>query len=335
MNVPVTVPVAIRKARRAAGLLLMSGSLLFFVNSLAAAQEAAAKPAEEAKTGPATYVGSEACQACHEEISKAFNRNPHAVVEKVASRGFKGQACESCHGPGSKHAESVAAADIVNPARQAAADADRSCLKCHVNQPGQVNRIQSGHAKGQVSCVGCHTMHKAGPGGNEAGYAPHKAAGINRQCASCHAPVWAEFQRPHRHKLPENGMSCVDCHNPHGSVLPRLMNTATANEKGCLKCHGDKRGPFIFEHAPVRLEGCQTCHEPHGSANPRLLTRHEVRFQCLECHTNNPPAAAATQNSQLGGFPPAFHDLRSPRYRNCTICHVKVHGSQVSRALLR
>jgi hypothetical protein len=36
-----------------------------------------------------------------------------------------------------------------------------------------------------------------------------------------------------------------------------------------------------------------------------------------------------------GGVPPAFHDLRSPRFRNCTVCHLKVHGSQVNRALLR
>ncbi|MCL6507863.1 MAG: cytochrome c3 family protein, partial [Bryobacteraceae bacterium] len=80
----------------------------------------------------------------------------------------------------------------------------------------------------------------------------------------------------------------------------------------------------------VRVEGCTACHQPHGSANPRMLTRHEVRFVCLECHSNLPvPAAAA------GGVPPAFHDLRSPRFRNCTTCHVKIHGSYIDRAFLR
>jgi hypothetical protein len=33
--------------------------------------------------------------------------------------------------------------------------------------------------------------------------------------------------------------------------------------------------------------------------------------------------------------PPAFHDLRSPRYQNCTVCHQKVHGSYADRNLLR
>jgi DmsE family decaheme c-type cytochrome len=111
------------------------------------------------------------------------------------------------------------------------------------------------------------------------------------------------------------------------------MQTVSANEPGCFKCHGDKRGPFVFEHAPVRLEGCTACHEPHGSANPRMLTRGEVRMVCLEYHSNTPPAMTASKT--LGGIPPAFHDLRNPRFRNCTMCHVKIHGSNVHEELLR
>ena len=106
-----------------------------------------------------------------------------------------------------------------------------------------------------------------------------------------------------------------------------------ANEAGCYKCHGDKRGPFTFDHAPVRFEGCNTCHEPHGSANPRALIRHEVRLVCLECHANLPGPSAA--NRAMGVVPPAFHDLRSPQYQNCTICHQKVHGSYTDRYLIR
>ena len=157
------------------------------------------------------------------------------------------------------------------------------------------------------------------------------------QCAGCHISVWAEFQKPYRHDLREGAMSCVDCHNPHGAMPHKLsaMQNTSMREPGCLKCHGDKRGPFTFEHAPVKLEGCASCHQPHGSANPRMLTRHEVRFQCMECHANLPAATAQTRSADLGGIPPAFHDLRSPRYRNCTVCHIKIHGSHVNRAFTR
>ena len=74
------------------------------------AQEApkteAAKPAETSNQ-PATYVGSQACQACHEDIYNAFQKSPHIVVEGEKKRGWDGKACESCHGPASKHAESA------------------------------------------------------------------------------------------------------------------------------------------------------------------------------------------------------------------------------------
>lgn len=277
---------------------------------------------------PATYAGSQTCQACHEDIYKAFQQNPHVVVESDHRRGWETKACESCHGPGSKHAESTAAAEIRNPAKLSVAEADRTCLSCHLNQPTHVGRIQSSHARNQVSCVTCHSMHRTSED-----LALRRGPAINQRCAGCHTAAWAQFQRPQKHRLAEGAMSCVDCHNPHGSFLPRSIQTVSANEPGCLKCHGDKRGPFVFEHAPVRLEGCASCHESHGSANPRMLSRQEVRLTCLECHANLPipNAAAAT----LGMVPPAFHDLRSARFRNCAICHVKVHGSNVSRALLR
>jgi hypothetical protein len=61
-----------------------------------------------------------------------------------------------------------------------------------------------------------------------------------------------------------------------------------------------------------------------------MLTRAEERFVCLECHAN-----VGTQTKTLGGVPPAFHDLRSPRFRSCSSCHVRIHGSHVSRSLLR
>ena len=277
---------------------------------------------------PAEYVGSQTCQGCHEDIYNNILKSPHQRVEVDKHRGWDGKACESCHGPGSKHAESMAPADIRQPAKLKPAETDRICLTCHLNQPTHAGRIQSSHVKNNVSCVSCHFVHKDR-------LVARKQADINAQCSGCHTDVWASFQRPFKHRLTEGAMSCVDCHNPHGSVLPRQMQqTVNANEPSCFKCHGDLRGPFPYEHAPMRVEGCMACHQPHGSANPRMLTRHEVRFVCLECHSNLPaPTPSAT--GALGGTPPAFHDLRSPRFQNCNICHQKVHGSYIDRGLLK
>ncbi|MCS7023922.1 MAG: DmsE family decaheme c-type cytochrome [Bryobacteraceae bacterium] len=289
---------------------------LLSVLCLAALTVATAK--DKPKKTKAEYMGSVTCQGCHEEISRAFEKNPHFIVESHSKHGWKERACESCHGPGSIHAESASPTDIDNPAKMPPRKGDQACLSCHRNQVTQVGNIFGGHARSEVACTQCHSIHDS---------ARKKPA---EDCGSCHVATLAEFQKPYRHRFQEGGIRCVDCHNPHGREIPTALRVVSANEPGCFRCHGDKRGPFTFEHAPMRMEGCRACHEPHGSANPRMLTRQEVRLQCLECHSNLSVAAGT-----LGGPPPAFHDLRSSRIQNCTICHVKIHGSHVNRSLLR
>jgi len=52
------------------------------------------------------YAGSEACAVWHEDIANALAKSAHHVVDIDKRRGWDGRACESCHGPGQKHAES-------------------------------------------------------------------------------------------------------------------------------------------------------------------------------------------------------------------------------------
>lgn len=263
----------------------------------------------------------EVCGACHEDLVKAFLASPHNAIS--GKKGWENQACAACHGAGLKHAESADPKLIRNPRHATLAGAEASCTVCHVQTKRTTSHVMNSHTRHQVGCLTCHSVH----GGAE-GLVARRAATVNRQCTACHVAEKASFLQPHGHPVARDSMSCTDCHAPHGSTLARAVRTISSNDTGCLKCHGDKRGPFTFEHAPMRIEGCSSCHVPHGSANPHLLTRHEVRFQCLECHGNL--AAGA-----IGSAAPAFHDLRSPRYRNCTTCHVKIHGSHVNRAFLR
>jgi DmsE family decaheme c-type cytochrome len=343
------------------GVALLAGQPLFSAQAAAPAQTE--KPAESAKPNQAEapkqaqeqeakapaaaeYMTSSVCQGCHEEIYNAFfKRNAHRIVETNKKRGWEEKACESCHGPGSKHAESTSADDILNPSKMKPAAADRICLTCHLNTPTNVGRVMGGHARNQVRCADCHSIHKEPPKAGALGATllpggatstPSRSVDARTaNCVRCHTNTWAEFMRPFRHNLPEGSMTCTDCHNPHGGTNRSMWLNTSMREPGCFKCHGDKRGPFTFEHAPVRLEGCVTCHMPHGSQNPRMLTHHEVRYQCLECHSNIGAQTGAAASNTLGGIPPAFHDLRSPRYRNCTVCHIKIHGSHVNRGFTR
>ena len=295
-----------------------------------------AKPdKKKAHTAAQGYVGTEACLVCHEDLGKSMLQTRHGLVEKEKSSGWQGQSCESCHGPGQKHGEAAEAKFILNPGKVGLAprEADASCLGCHKKHSGS-------HSVAQVGCLSCHSVHHAISDTSLPLFRVAKSelpttrasriSLINQQCTQCHGGVLAEFQRPHAHLVPQGAVSCVDCHNPHGSNRQAGLHS---NQPGCLNCHSDKRGPFAFEHAPMRLEGCGACHEAHGSANPRMLTRARVANLCLECHSNLP--GPSNRTGTLGSIPTGFHDLRLPVYQNCTTCHTKVHGSHASRDLLR
>jgi DmsE family decaheme c-type cytochrome len=93
-----------------------------------------------------------------------------------------------------------------------------------------------------------------------------------------------------------------------------MLRTNTINET-CYKCHAEKRGPFLFEHMPVR-ENCDNCHDPHGSINEASLKVSRPRL-CFECHTIGP-------HGPLGTTGP-LSDLTMSKA--CTNCHTQIHGS--------
>jgi DmsE family decaheme c-type cytochrome len=111
-------------------------------------------------------------------------------------------------------------------------------------------------------------------------------------------------------------MSCTSCHNPHGGVTPQLLKENSVNET-CYTCHAEKRGPFLWEHAPV-TESCTSCHQPHGSNHEAMLKVTKPRL-CQQCHieTRHPTR-------------PYGNDLASKKFvlgRACNSCHVNIHGS--------
>jgi hypothetical protein len=75
----------------------------------------------------ATYVGSDTCKNCHDEIySKHFEGTPHVGLLKEGGHG-----CEDCHGPGSAHVEgSGDKVKIIRFSQLSPEQASRRCLKC-------------------------------------------------------------------------------------------------------------------------------------------------------------------------------------------------------------
>ncbi len=152
-------------------------------------------------------------------------------------------------------------------------------------------------------------------------------------CFTCHQTQRAQIHRISTHPIAAGKMACSDCHNPHGSVGPKLMTKNSINET-CYTCHAERRGPFLWEHSPVS-DDCTNCHTPHGSTNAALL-KQRTPWLCQDCHTgdhsspinsgaNLPTGAATTVNGLL---PLASQSPRTQMNgRNCLSCHPVVHGS--------
>jgi DmsE family decaheme c-type cytochrome len=299
---------------------------LFWYSALAWAQ---APPASG-------YLGSNVCRTCHPDVAMNFFKNPH--FKSIASGKLPPErtGCEGCHGPGAEHVDAGGGRNTIPRAFSLLTPTQtlNACLTCHATDFGKVNIRRSEHTLNDVACTSCHSIHRA---------ATPKYLLAKPQadlCYECHSSVRAQFDMPSKHRVNEGFMQCSDCHNPHGTFAPTwrisqrppMVEQAVLNEEACAKCHVDKRGPFAFEHPPVRVEGCEICHYPHGSNNTRLLRRPVVFTLCLQCHNG-----AANFGTRNNGVTPLsnFHNLLDPRFQFCTTCHVRIHGSNSDPYFLR
>lgn len=300
---------------------------LFFLAGMAAAQQQAS-PAPAGASGQAQFVGSTVCRGCHPTVAAPFFKNPHFKSVAAGNQPPELTGCEGCHGPGGAHVAAKGGKTTIPRAFSLMKPEAviETCLTCHAKDLNRANIMRSQHTLNQVACTSCHSIHHSTTPKALLAKTQHEV------CYGCHTNVRAQFSMPFKHRVNEGFMECTDCHNPHGTngptwrmgARPRMVTQEKSVEEPCLKCHVDKRGPFMFEHAATRIDGCETCHSPHGSPNPRMLKRPVVFTVCLECHTGAGNFGRSGQGIPQQAF---FHDMTTPRFQNCTTCHVRIHGS--------
>jgi len=269
------------------------------------------------------------CTTCHNESWPkpvlAIYQTPHG--NRADPRAPN---CQSCHGESLGHQKDPAGVhpDVVFDPKEKVSTPDErngACLACH--QTGlRMHWAGSEHQTRDLSCSNCHSVH-----------VPHDPvlAKVTQPdvCFACHKTQRAQTHRISTHPILAGEMACSDCHNPHGSTGPKLLVKNSVNET-CYVCHAEKRGPFLWEHAPV-VDDCTNCHTPHGSTTAPLL-KQRVPFLCQDCHSGdhaaainsgaNLPNGAAT--SINGMLPPANQSPRTQlNARACLNCHVLIHGS--------
>jgi DmsE family decaheme c-type cytochrome len=280
-------------------------------NNTAKTLAAAAPPSKD--SGPPQYVGADTCKTCHADLYSAWEKTPHWKTTLDTKGGPSHQGCEGCHGPGSAH---VAGGGDVTKIfvfeTHSAKEINERCLTCHAGGTQHMNAINSVHSKNDVSCISCHSPHHA---------ETKEFLLVKSQpqlCYSCHLQQKAQFEMPFHHRVNEGLVNCTDCHNVHGTVKPKQVRTSSTQDAVCFKCHTDKQGPYVYEHAPVKVEGCQSCHLTHGGPNPHMLKLSNVNLLCLQCHTTSSFSSAPGM--------PSFHN-QATLFQACTQCHVAIHGS--------
>jgi DmsE family decaheme c-type cytochrome len=285
----------------------------FFAGNALAWQAEAPKQAEVRKD--LVLKGDAKCTRCHDAED-----NPQLLAIGKTKHGTRADGrtptCTSCHGESETHVNKPAnATERPLPDRMFAkrsstpiAERNEACMGCHRRDSARSHWEGSQHQNAEVACTSCHEIHTQ-----------HDKVRVKltqpEVCFACHKEHRAMINRPSRHPIPEGKVTCSDCHNPHGSVGPKLVKRDSVNDT-CYTCHMEKRGPFVHNHEPV-AEDCMNCHNPHGSVGPKLVKRDSVNDTCYTCHME-----------KRGPF---VHN-HEPVAEDCMNCH-NPHGTVVENML--
>ncbi len=314
-------------------------ALLLCVVTIAACARLLSRTPSLPTVADADAVGAETCLACHLDITDLFANRAHRTMAD-----HRDNACEACHGPGSRHVETLSADEIVNRATLSGlspAQRSQMCLTCHDRGVGSF--WHSEHADAGVSCWSCHpdALHgvRESTARNAAGNletwwyyepaqldrgrvtsfaAPQPGSRRAEFCYQCHADVKSDFELQFHHPVPEGRIRCTDCHSPHGEAT---IGFADEGAERCLSCHREIGGPWLFEHLALE-DGCLPCHRAHGSTVEKLLWQAD-NGMCEQCHfdARYPLIGGVEHTGFLSGG------------ALCVDCHFQVHGSNTDESL--
>jgi hypothetical protein len=247
-----------------------------------------------------------ACLDCHVTgLDARYDRATHQWETKFADAGV---ACESCHGPGGRHAESQLPADIVQPEKLPKEEGFAVCAQCHGPrrtlfpmldaahrfQPGQ--RYDASYQP-MVLLVGNERSGDFFNDGRPSTSSFEYQALIQSQCHL------------------KGGATCLTCHTaPHDPSAPNEVKKVkpvaartSVNSATCQGCHAEvlAQGEQHTHHKAVAAQDCLACHMPpvvsgvldHFADHaldvpvPQNTAKHDVPNACNTCHTKETPDA--------------------------------------------
>jgi hypothetical protein len=238
------------------------------------------------------------CLDCHTTgLEVSYDRATHRFETTFVDAGVT---CESCHGPGGKHADTQEPADIVDPAKLPPAEALAVCGQCH----GPRNPLfpifdVADHFRPGMKYEDRFQALVVVDGSARSG--DFFADGRPRTSSF-------EYQALVQSRCHRQGQAtCLSCHAaPHESA--RAGELAVAADDTCKKCHADvlAAGREHTRHVAAAAQRCAACHMPPVVSgvldsfadhaldvpDPSVTSSHGVPNACNACHAHEKQAPA-------------------------------------------
>jgi tetratricopeptide (TPR) repeat protein len=258
------------------------------------------------------------CQQCHgSQITVAFDSTAHRYVTRMTALAVN---CESCHGPGRRHIETMreGASESTDVGMRALTtldtdDALEVCFQCHALK----HELVAGYVPGMPF----RTNYSLGL--PAFGDAPLFADGRTRTFAYQEGHLASACYR-------QGSMTCTDCHDPHAQTYRNHTGRKLIDpfdDGQCVSCHPSKGGAESQRHTRHGPNSpgsrCVSCHMPYlqqpsvGSEiryarsdhtipvpRPSFDERLGVQSACALCHAGRPPETLQAQVREWYGDPP-------------------------------
>ena len=194
-----------------------------------------------------------------------------ALPQAASQQRRRRSGCENCHGPGQAHAEAGGekgkGGAMITFARDDKTPIEKRnaiCLSAATPRATASSGRAARTSARDVACTSCHKVMED--------HSPRSQARQGTEietCGTCHLQKRGEAAALLAHAAARGQDDVHSCHNPHGTVDAGAPEGASLNAN-CYRCHAEKRGPFLWQHAPV-VESCANCHDPHGTNHENML----------------------------------------------------------------
>jgi len=231
------------------------------------------------------------CISCHADYPRREAGTDDVFLDPIAP----GVGCERCHGPGRKHAASLRAADIVNPARLSPRRQLDVCSQCHESSYSKLRagRGEFSYRPGEPLADYRVNFVDAPPEPDRFILLAHPERMVQSAC-------W---------KGSGGKLVCTSCHDPHKSSFEQPASWWDAK---CNACHADHPCTETAAARATQNDHCAACHMRTGPpSSPTLvaITDHWIQRR-------PPPIRPGTNKPQrlepwpaLLGEPTAGDDL--------------------------